>query len=46
MIFMILGYRFWQFPQLQSSISQDVLADIGEQSHNWGNDEHYTADKI
>ena len=40
MIFMILGYRFWRFPQLQSSISQDMLADIGEQSDNWRNDAH------
>jgi glycosyltransferase involved in cell wall biosynthesis len=39
MIFMILGYRFWRFPQLQSSIPQDVLADIGE-SDNWRDDAH------
>jgi hypothetical protein len=36
MILMILGYRFLRFPQLQSSIPQDVLADIGE-SDNWRN---------
>jgi len=39
MIFMILGYRFWRFPQLQSSISQDMLAEIGERD-NWRNDDH------
>jgi glycosyltransferase involved in cell wall biosynthesis len=37
MIFMILGYRFLRFPQLQSSIPQDVLTDIGE-SDNWRNE--------
>jgi hypothetical protein len=39
MIFMILGYRFWRFPKLQSSISQDMLAEIGERD-NWRNDDH------
>jgi glycosyltransferase involved in cell wall biosynthesis len=30
MIFMIVAYRFRQFPHLKSSISQEVLADIGD----------------
>jgi glycosyltransferase involved in cell wall biosynthesis len=32
MIIMIVCYRFCRLPQLQSSIPQDVLAEIGEQS--------------
>lgn len=40
MIFMIVGYRFCRFPQLQSSISQDILAEIGEQSGNWRSGAH------
>jgi hypothetical protein len=30
MIFVIVAYRFRQFPHLQSSISQEVLADIDD----------------
>jgi glycosyltransferase involved in cell wall biosynthesis len=41
MTFMIVGYRFRRLPKLQSTITQEVLADIGEQScddladHHW-----------